>query len=139
MAKGKDETIPSLKEPWNDYAGKRVEELIKKTFGTKVGYFHRPQDKGSDNNYHLYGFATEEDYREWNSDPDSNADLLLTDVPLPESGGGSSAVSYIVGLSTKTPSNYVTTNNKVVLQIRFTSEEYNPITQKTQSTTEEAQ
>lgn len=137
MAKGKDEEITSLQTPWEGIAGKRVEEFIKKVLASKVGYLYRPQEKGSDNNYHLYGFATEEDYNEWNSDPDANSHLLLTDVALPESGGGgSTAVSYIVGLTTGSPTTIVTTDNTVKIKIRFTSEEYNPLTQSTQPTTE---
>ena len=137
MAKGKDEKIPDIKTPWEGYAGSRVEEFIKSRFARTVGYFHRPQEKGSDNNYHLYGFASEDDYNEWNSAPDNNAHLLLTDVALPESGGGgSTAASYIVGLYTDSPTNIVTTDNTVKINIRFTSEEYNPITQTTESTTE---
>lgn len=137
MAKGKDELIPDIKTPWRDYTGKRVEEFIKKMFGSKVGYLYRPQDKGSDNNYHLYGFADEDSFNEWNTDPEANASLLLTDIPLPESGGGgSTAVSYIVGLQREGSGDIVTTDNKVILKIRFTSEEYNPLTQSTQSTSE---
>lgn len=136
MAKGKDEKIPNGKTPWEGYAGSRVEEYIKEALAGKVGYFHRPQDKGSDNNYHLYGFASESDFNEWNSDPDNNAHLLLTDVALPASGGGSTTASYIVNLYSDSPQTIVTTDNTVKINIRFTSEEFNPITQTTQSTTE---
>lgn len=137
MAKGKDEKIPSIDTSWEGYAGSRVEEFIKARFAATVGFFYRPQDKGSDNNYHLYGFASEDAYNEWNSDPDNNAHLLLTDVALPESGGGgATATSYIVGLYSDSPSTIVTTDNTVKLKIRFTSEEFNPLTQTTESTTE---
>ena len=136
MAKGKDEKIPDITTSWEGYAGKRIEELIKSVFASKVGYFHRPQDKGSDNNYHLYGFASESDYNEWNSDPDNNAHLLLTDVALPAAGGGSTAVSYIVNLLRDGTGNIVTIDNTVKLRLRFTSQEYNPINQSTQDTTE---
>lgn len=137
MAKGKDEKIPDLKTPWDGYAGSRVEELLKETLANRVGFFFRPPEKGSDNNYHLYGFASEEDFNEWNSNPEENANLRITDVALPESGGGGSmASSYILGLYTNSPSNIVTTDNTVKIQIRFTSEEFNPITQTTESTTE---
>lgn len=131
MAKGKDEKIPNGKTPWEGYAGSRVEEYIKEALAGKVGYFHRPQDKGSDNNYHLYGFASESDFNEWNSDPDNNAHLLLTDVALPAGGGGSTTASYIVNLYSDSPQTIVTTDNTVKINIRFTSEEFNPITQTT--------
>lgn len=137
MAKGLDEQIPNIGTAWSGYAGKRVEEYIKKLFGTKVGYLYRPQEKGTDNNYHLYGFADEDSFNDWNSDPDNNADLVLTDIALPESGGsGSTAVSYIVGLYRDGSGDIVTTDNTVKVKIRFTSEEYNPLTQTTESTSE---
>lgn len=137
MAKGKDEKIPDIKTSWEGYSGKRVEELIKAQLASKVGYFHRPQEKSNDNNYHLYGFASEEDFNEWNSDPDGNAHLLLSDVALPEGGGGgATAASYIVGLYSDAPNTIVTTDNTVKINIRFTSEEFNPLTQTTEPTTE---
>lgn len=147
MAKGKDELIPDFDTSWEGYSGKRIEEFIKAQFEQvrtetddalklKPGYFKRSDEKGSDNNYHIYGFATEADYMEWNSDPDTYANLLLSDVALPDTGSGSSAISYIVNLYRDSSSDIVTIDKTVKLKIRFTSQEYNPITQTSQDTTE---
>lgn len=145
--------IESLKEPWCDPdAGtchdiEDIENFIKAQFekaatelqdglNSKPSYFHRSQEKGTDNCYHIYGFASEEDYLSWNSDPDSNAELLLSDVSLPDTGGGSTAASYIVNLLRDSTGNIVTIDNTVKLRLRFTSQEFNPINQSTQDTTE---
>lgn len=145
--------IESLQEPWCDPdAGtchdiEDIEDFIKAQFekaandlkdglNSKPSFFHRSQDKGTDNCYHIYGFASEEDYLSWNSDPDSNAELLLSDVSLPDTGGGSTAASYIVNLLRDSSGNIVTIDNTVKLRLRFTSQEFNPINQSTQDTTE---
>lgn len=145
--------IESLEEPWCDPdAGtchdiEDIENFIKAQFekaatdlkdglNSKPSFFHRSQEKGTDNCYHIYGFASEEDYLSWNSDPDSNAELLLSDVSLPDTGGGSTAASYIVNLLRDSTGNIVTIDNTVKLRLRFTSQEFNPINQSTQDTTE---
>lgn len=145
--KGLDEKIPDIKTPWEGYIGSRVEEFIKSRFSQietdtenalklKPAYFVRSVEKGADNCYHIYGFATEADYLEWQSDPDANAELLLSDVSLPDTGGGSTAASYIVNLLRDSSADIVTIDNTVKIKIRFTSQEYNPITQTSQDTTE---
>lgn len=150
VIKGK---IKSLQEPWCDPdAGtchdiEDIENFIKESFvkanqdlvdglKTKPSHFVRTQEKGADNCYHIYGFASKDDYLTWNSDPDENAELLLSDVALPDTGGGSTAVSYIVNLLRDGSGNIVTIDNTVKLRIRFTSQEFNPINQSTQDTTE---
>lgn len=145
--------IESLEEPWcNPEAGtchdiEDIENFIKAQFektakdlgdglATKPSVFKRSQEKGADNCYHIYGFASDEDYLLWNSDPEANAELLLSDVSLPDTGGGSSAVSYIVNLLRDGSGDIVTIDNTVKLRIKFTSQEFNPITQTTQDTME---
>lgn len=142
-----------MQEPWCDPdAGtchdiEDIENFIKAMFAkadkdlsdglkSKPSYFHRTQDKGADNCYHIYGFVSEDDYLTWNSDPDNNAELLLTDVSLPDTGGGSTAASYIVNLLRDGTGDIVTIDNTVKIRIRFTSQEFNPINQSTQDTTE---
>ena len=145
--KGLDVKIPNMETPWEGYLGSRVEEFIKSQFEKitqdtenklkeKPAYFIRSTEKGADNCYHIYGCATEADYLEWLSDPDGNAELLLSDVSLPDGGGGSTAASYIVNLLRDTAEDIVTIDNTVKLKIRFVSQEYNPITQTSQDTTE---
>lgn len=145
--------IESLEEPWCDTnAGtchdiEDIENFIKAQFAkanedlkdgldSKPSYLHRSQEKGADNCYHIYGFASVENYLTWNSDPDNNAELLLSDVSLPDTGGGSSAVSYIVNLLRDGTGDIITIDDTVKLRLRFTSQEFNPINQSTQDTTE---
>ena len=148
MAKGLDVKIPNMDEPWENYNGDRVEEFIKDSFkqlskdltdglSAKPSYFIRPTEKGADNCFHIYGFASEADYLEWNDARDEKAELLLSDVSLPEGGGGTAGgSSYVVNLLRDSSSDIVTIDNTVKLNIRFTSQEYNPITQTAQDTTE---
>ena len=136
MAKGRDEEIKDLATSWEDIAGDRVEEFIKRQLGSRVGYIIRSQEKGEDGCYHLYGFVNEEAYNEWNSDPEGNAELLLTDVALPDTGGSLGSTSYVLGLYRDGSGDIVTTDNRVRLRIRFTSEMYNPISQSTEDTSE---
>lgn len=142
MANVNNTPIPDLQTAWEGYSGLQVEALIKRYLSSldtavrnKIGYLHRGQEKEQDNNYHLRGFASEADFNEWNSDPETYASLVLADVALPDTGGGGSTTSYIVNLYTSSnTSSIVTTDNKVVLKIRFTSQVFNPATQTTTDT-----
>lgn len=85
--------IESLAQDWgNDasnnlpYSGQAVQDFIKKQFGTKVGYVsYRYSD--SDTCYWLEGYATEEDYKTYESAEDKTTDavkaLRLFNVQLP--------------------------------------------------------
>ena len=61
MAKAKDEKIPNISEPWEGYAGSRVEEFIKEQFGSKFGYMNL-RFIDSENMYHIESFASEADF-----------------------------------------------------------------------------
>ena len=128
-----DDPIPDLDAAWQvdeetAYPGKRVEEFIKRQFGTKVGYVYRTPEKQDDGNYHLQFFATEEDYNTWAADKDAHSELLLGDVVLPEGGGGQMSASYYDGLYTNTSTTgYVTTDGTFKVEIRFTSQLHNPV------------
>ena len=128
-----DDPIPDLDAAWQvdeetAYPGKRVEEFIKRQFGTKVGYVYRTPEKQDDGNYHLQFFATEEDYNTWAADKDAHSELLLGDVVLPEGGGGQMTASYYDGLYTNTSTTgYVTTDGTFKVEIRFTSQLHNPV------------
>ena len=97
-----DKEIESIETPWDGaegtYPGRRVEEFIKKQFKGKAGYLSRTTGKEADGNYHLRGFADEERYNEWNSDPEAFATNVLFDIALPSGDGSSSATSYILNL-----------------------------------------
>ena len=128
-----DDPIPDLDAAWQvdeetAYPGKRVEEFIKRQFGTKVGYVYRTPEKQDDGNYHLQFFATEEDYNMWAADKDAHSELLLGDVVLPEGGGGQVSASYYDGLYTNTSTTgYVTTDGTFKVEMRFTSQLHNPV------------
>ena len=128
-----DDPIPDLDAAWQvdeetAYPGKRVEEFIKRQFGTKVGYVYRTPEKQDDGNYHLQFFATEEAYNTWAADKDAHSELLLGDVALPEGGGGQMTASYYDGLYTNTSTTgYVTTDGTFKVEIRFTSQLHNPV------------
>ena len=73
------------KDPANGlpYSGQSVQDFIKKMFNGKVGYWRWSKSPGNANYYHLWGFATKDDYTEYVADPDGNAALLLVDEALP--------------------------------------------------------
>ena len=140
-----DKEIPNIDTSWqidekNAYSGKRVEEFIKKQLkqlstegAAKVGYLYRTPDKQDDQNYHLLGFASQETYNEWNEDQSNHPELVLCDIALPAGGGASTQTSYVVNLYTNSNQTaIVSTNGKFVLQLRYTSQIYNPITQTTE-------
>lgn len=52
-----------------------VESFIKKQFGTKVGYLHRTEENL------LLGFATEDDFIAWQSDPDNHPPIASSTLP----------------------------------------------------------
>ena len=140
-----DKEIPNIDTSWqidekNAYSGKRVEEFIKKQLkqlstegAAKVGYLYRTPDKQDDQNYHLLGFASQETYNEWNEDQSNHPELVLCDIALPAGGGASTQTAYVVNLYTNSNQTaIVSTNGKFVLQLRYTSQIYNPITQTTE-------
>ena len=135
-----DKEIESLETPWDGaegaYPGKRVEEFIKKQFKGKAGYLARTAEKEADGNYHLRGFASEESYNEWNSDPEAFATNVLFDIALPSGDGSSSATSYILNLVNGSDRTIITTSRKLSVKLRFTSQVFNPATQQTTDTGE---
>lgn len=135
-----DKEIESIETPWDGaegaYPGKRVEEFIKKQFKGKAGYLARTAEKEADGNYHLRGFASEESYNEWNSDPEAFATNVLFDIALPSGDGSSSATSYILNLVNGSERTIITTSRKLSVKLRFTSQVFNPATQQTTDTGE---
>lgn len=128
-----DERIPDINTSWENYIGRRVEEFVKGELRKRFGYTEPSAERGEDDRFHLYSFASKEDCEEWKKDPVTNAALLLNDIALPEDGGGK---SYVLGLYSDSANTIITTDNMVKINLRFTSEEYNPITQVTEPTTE---
>ena len=78
-----DQQIPNMETPWQNYRGSRVEEFIKKQFGTKVGCLYITPNKQQDNYYHVWGFATEETRDAYLANPAENPELRLADEAIP--------------------------------------------------------
>ena len=129
-----DEEIHGMETSWENYTGKRVEEFLKKQLGKKVGYTHVYEEN---NNAFLYGFASEDAYLEYETDPEEFAANVISKCYIPAGGGGGASAAYIVGLELDGTPPTVTTSNVVKLRLRFTSKQYNPITQQSSDTNEE--
>ena len=143
MAKIDITKLPGFKQPvngysedWSQHSGEEVQEFLERMLKSKVGYFFSTAEALEDGSRHRYGFADSDSYAEWASDPDANAALILTDEAIAE-GGGSGQKSYVLQLLTSSPLTIVSTGDTVALYIRFTSKEYDPITQSTIDTLEE--
>ena len=78
-----DQQIPNMETPWQNYRGSRMEEFIKKQFGTKVGCLYITPNKQQDNYYHVWGFATEETRDAYLANPAENPELRLADEAIP--------------------------------------------------------
>jgi hypothetical protein len=137
MEKKIDEEINSLATEWEGYLGSRVQAFIKSEFKKSFGYSKRSDNKEDDGFFHLRFFRTEDDFNNWNTDKETYASNVLSDVTLPDST--SSAVSYIVALENKSDKIITTTDKSVKVNIRFTSQVYNPITQTTKNTDEQGE
>lgn len=125
-----------IKESWEGQIGFEIEEAIKAELAKRGGILYRSPQKEDDGSIHLRMFATTEDRDAWLGDPEGNSHLVISDITLPESGGSASA-SYVLQLLTDTPATIVTTDDKVTLRLRFTSQEYNPVLQQTTDTNEQ--
>lgn len=130
-----DRPIPDIDEPWENYIGSRVEEFVKKQLNSKVGYYHPSAKRGTDEKYHLYGFASREDCDKWLADPVANASLMISDVSIPEDAGG---VSDIVTLRRESADSIVTAKAKAYVDVSYLWRQYNPITQETVEMSEDA-
>lgn len=153
--KFRTDSIASLDENWNGaptntppispdedaslpYSGKAVRELIQRYLKShenqKFG-FQAPMVK-VDGFYHNRFFASKESYEMWLSDPAEHQELLLADVTIPLSD--EQGVMNIVELSTSSNQNsLVSIDGSVTLNMRFTSQVFNPITQSKTDTYED--
>jgi hypothetical protein len=79
--------IPSIDTEWDDgtnaYSGKAVEDFIKSQLSSKIGYLVIPQEKDSDGEYHVWGFASESAYKSYSADTKGKASLRLLNVAVP--------------------------------------------------------
>lgn len=137
--------LKAVSETWERVKGSRVREYLQK----KVGATYRPDARQDDNAYHLLSFETTETRDEWvekwqaasdASDTDAMAalwksDLIIDDTSL---GGNTDIQNSVELISGSNQSSIVSTDGTLKIKLRFTSIEYNPVTQKTQDTGESA-
>lgn len=112
------------------YAGKAVQKFIKNLLKNhdekKLGY--SPAMDKVDGFWHQRFFASKDTYELWHGDPATYQDLQLLDITIPISD--EQGVMNIVELKTKSnQTNLVSIDGSVILQMRFTSQIYNPVTQ----------
>lgn len=134
-------TTPTASDENNllPYSGAAVQNFIKKYLqeheNKKIGYIP-PMTKDADGFYHIRAFANQNTYNEWLADQDENQDLKLLDVTIPISD--EQGVMNIVELTTaSSQTNIVSIDGTIVLKMRFTSQIYNPVTQKYSDTYED--
>ena len=147
MAKAIDLPITGLEsdKSWERYKGSRVREYLQK----KIGAFYRPNKRQDDNAYHLLGFETEETKADWLKRWQAAVDagnneaisalwtdkLIVQDTSLGGNTDTQISVELIAGSS---QSSLVSIDGNLKLKLRFTSIEYNPVTEETKDTGESA-
>lgn len=120
-------TTPSASDETNllPYSGEAVQKFIKDSLqksDKKIGCYKWSNSVDSSNYYHLYGFASEDDYNEWNSgdkEDDAIKALLLMDEALPISTvQGDSYAAYLYSKIGSTK-NIVVADGKLEVPLRF--------------------
>ena len=136
-------TLTSLAEPWCDKELRQsvdiedIEAFLKKQLGSKIGYAVIPQSKDTDGYYHLWGFADQNSYNDYMTDPDAYSALRLINVAIPllEEQGG---ISNIVKLTRISSGSLVTSKPIASVEVSYLWQQYNPITQETTDQDEDA-
>lgn len=75
MAKAIDKQITSIATAWEGYAGSRVEEFIKAQLSAKHGAFDVATGNGT---VTIRAFSDADTLKQWRSNPDANASLVLS-------------------------------------------------------------
>ncbi|MBR5395719.1 MAG: hypothetical protein IK144_11680, partial [Bacteroidaceae bacterium] len=113
-------SVPAGRE-WGMNRGE-VERFIKENLGKigdKVGCLKWSDDIDASNFYHLWGFATEDDYELYINDPEEYESLLLVDIPLPISTvQGDSFAAYMFTSADQT-ANIVVAERELNVPLRF--------------------
>lgn len=136
MAKKVSEnSITDIKTSWSKdpanglpFSGDAVETFLKGTINNlgaevkkRVRTFCWSTNVDSSNYYHLWGFASEEDEKEYVADPTNNASLLLVDAPLPISTiQGDSYAAYLFS-DVKVGTDYVVSGTDFNVNLRFSA------------------
>ena len=132
--KGQDDKGKARAEEWNKLVAAIIElqETDPSQIKDKIGFLYRTPNKQDDNLYHIFGFANQDAFEQWQESRD--ASLILTNVSLPAQEA--TATSYVVSLVNGSGSTIISTDNNVVVKVRFTSVLYNPIDQSQTDTNE---
>lgn len=143
MARKKiDQEITSFDTPWDDgtnaYLGSRIETYIKEQLKVSYAYV-KISDKKETDGWHTRFFRSATDYNTWSTAIDKTLPeitaLVLSDVILPDTH--EEGVSYSVGLATGSDINsLITTDNQVILKLRFTSQAHDNVNNVTENTGE---
>lgn len=118
MAKAKDEKIPNISEPWEGYAGSRVEEFIKEQFGCKFGYMNL-RFIDSENMYHIESFASEADFLLYEEDHELHKDLLLQDARIPISTVTGDSYTGLLTTNMSNTANIITTGDVFNISLNY--------------------
>lgn len=133
--------IPSIHTPWDNgtdaYPGTAVEKFLKSQLSSKVGWLDIPPEKDSDGFYHVWGFADRDSYLDYLADPEANAHLKISDVPVPimEQEEG---VRNIVTLTRISSGEIVTNKAQASVTVSYLWQQYNPVTKDTTDQDEDA-
>ena len=118
----KYEDIKDLKVSWENYAGQKVEEFIKKELGKSVGYLYRTPAKINDY-YYLLAFQSYDDFEKWQTREDDSLVLFRVQLPNVEND------VFSVRLDTNTPpGKMVNLGDGIKVNLRYTSISENPVT-----------
>ena len=118
MAKAIDEKIPDISTSWEGYAGSRVEEFIKEQLGEKFGYINLRFNE-SENMYHIETFASEEDFKLYDSDKDAYKDLLLQDERIPISTVSGDSYTGLLSTNIDNTASIVTSGDVFTIYLNY--------------------
>ena len=93
-------------------SGRRVQELIKNTFAKKGGFFQVKDNK------FLQVFASEEDAKNYNKDSEKYADLVLSQIQLPNTGATQATMKNTI---LATPNEYTTPGSAEIFKFKYLS------------------
>ena len=124
-----DQQIPNLEQPWAGvyedgkqwgYDKARVEEFIKKQFGGKFGYIHL-RFSDSEKMYYIECYASEEDYKLYESDPETYGKLRLQNERIPITTVKGDAYAATLSTNFNTKANIVVSEKKLIVPVNYRS------------------
>ncbi|MBO4786493.1 MAG: hypothetical protein J5510_05450 [Prevotella sp.] len=111
--------IANLSEEWQGHSGAEVQAFLKTQLASRYGYLHIPTTKEQDGYYHIYCFASHDDYTTWSSNRETYASLLLQDVTIPISTDiGKTYAARLYAQETPTDAIISVTKSKII-HLRF--------------------